>query len=175
MPAQRAKAIAASAKADPHLGEPESSPTIRLRCNDSIVQELSLDQSQILVGRTDDNDMTIPSPYVSAHHFVLLRDRGDTILVDLNSTNGTYVNSGRVHKCVLVHDDVITVDRHSMFATYSIRYSNPGAAANDIEPMDPVIEKALAQFANLLVGGDTDLLPKLSADVPTVVGYIDDR
>ena len=41
--------------------------------------------------------------------------------------------------------------------------------------IDPEIEKVLENFENLLIGGDTDLLPKLSEDVPTIVGFIDDR
>ncbi len=123
--------------------------------------------------------MSIPSPFVSQHHILLIRRGDSTILIDLNSTNGTFVNSERVDIRVLANGDVITVDLHSMFVTYSIEYSDPSMTTHgtldDVDPVDPVIEKALANFENLLVGGDTDLLPELSADVPTVVGFIDDR
>lgn len=138
-----------------------------------------MDLPQLLIGRADDNDMSIPSPYVSQHHILLIRRGSSTILIDLNSTNGTFVNSERVYKHVLANDDVISIDYHSMFVTYSIEYSDPSMTTHgtldDVDPADPVIEKALAAFENLLVGGDTDLLPELSADVPTVVGFIDDR
>ena len=138
-----------------------------------------MDLPQLLIGRAEDNDISIPSDYVSQHHCLLIRHELSTVLVDLNSTNGTFVNSERVYEHVLTNDDVITVDRHSMFVTYSIEYSDPSksvhGARDDVDPIDPVIEKALANFENLLVGNDTDLLPKLSDDVPTVVGFIDDR
>jgi len=138
-----------------------------------------LDLPQLLIGRAEDNDISIPSDYVSQHHCLLIRHELSTVLVDLNSTNGTFVNSERVYEHVLTNDDVITVDCHSMFVTYSIEYSDPSksvhSALDDVDPIDPVIEKALANFENLLVGSDTDLLPTLSDDVPTVVGFIDDR
>lgn len=176
---QQNKIGAASTEAERQSGEPTGFPTLKLTRNGTEVQELSLDLPQLLIGRTDDNDMSIPSPYVSQHHILLIRRGGSTILIDLNSTNGTFVNSERVYKHVLANDDVITIDHHSMFVTYSIEYSDPSmtthGALDNVEPVDAVIEKALANFENLLVGGDTDLLPKLSENVPTVVGFIDDR
>jgi pSer/pThr/pTyr-binding forkhead associated (FHA) protein len=154
-------------------------PTLKLKRNGTTIQELSLDLPQILIGRNGDNDISIPSRYVSKHHILLVRWEGSTILIDLNSTNGTFVNSERVYKHVLAHNDVITIDHRSMFVTYKIEYSEPSAIADfpsdDIEAIDPEIEKVLENFENLLIGGDTDLLPKLSEDVPTIVGFIDDR
>ena len=176
---QQTKIGAASAKGEGRSGEPAGFPTLKLTRNGARIRELSLDVPQLLIGRTDDNDISIPSPYVSQHHILLVGRGGSTILIDLNSTNGTFVNAKRVYKHVLANNDVITLDRRSMFVTYSIQYSDPCMTThdtlNDSEPVDPVIEKALKNFQNLLVGGDTDLLPKLSEDVPTVVGFADDR
>jgi pSer/pThr/pTyr-binding forkhead associated (FHA) protein len=179
MLSQQPKIGAASTEAERQSVEPAGFPTLKLTRNGTVIQELSLDRPQVLIGRTDDNDISIPTPYVSQHHILLIRRGDSTILIDLNSTNGTFVNSERVYKHVLANDDVITVDHRSMFVTYSIEYSDPSMTAHgtldDVEPLDPVIEKALANFKNLLVGGDTELLPTLSEDVPTVVGVIDDR
>jgi pSer/pThr/pTyr-binding forkhead associated (FHA) protein len=170
---------AASTKGEGHFGQPADCPTLTLMRNGVKIQELSLDVPELLIGRTDDNDMSIPSPYVSQHHILLIRRGGSTVLIDLNSTNGTFVNSRRVDKHVLTNDDVISLDQHSMFVTYSIEYTESSGTTrgtlHDIEPVDPVIEKALENFENLLVGGDTDLLPELSEEVPTVVGFTDDR
>lgn len=176
---QQTKIGAASTEAGRRSGEPTGFPTLKLKRNGTEIQELSLDLPQFLIGRANDNDILIPSPYVSQHHILLIRRGDSTILIDLNSTNGTFVNSKRVYRRVLANNDVITVDHHNMFVMYRIEYSDPCAAthgtSDDVEPVDPAIEKALAGFENLLVGGDTDLLPKLSEDVPTVVGIIDDR
>lgn len=156
-----------------------SLPTLKLMRNGTVLQELSFDAPQILIGRTDDNDVSIPGSYVSRHHILLFRNGDSTILVDLNSTNGTFVNSKRVQNHKLIHGDEITIDTHSMFVTYRISYSDPSMSArgtsNEIDPEDAVIAKALASFGDLLAKGDTYLLPTLSEDVPTVVGFVDDR
>jgi len=159
--------------------KPAALPMLQLERNETVLQELSFDVPQILIGRTEDNDISIPSSYVSRHHILLFRNGDSTILVDLNSTNGTFVNSKRVYNHRLAHDDVITIDLHSMFVTYRIAFSDPSMAAQgrskEIDPEDAVIAKALANFGDLLAKGDTYLLPTLSEDVPTVVGFVDDR
>ena len=162
-----------------HSCKSEDLPTLKLIRNDTVLQEVSLDAPQILIGRTEDNDVTIPNSYVSRHHILLFRNGDATILVDLNSTNGTFVNSTRVYNHRLAHDDEITIDMHSMFVSYRITFSDPSMAgrctSKEINPEDAVIAKALANFGNLLAKGDTYLLPTLSEDVPTVVCFVDDR
>ena len=162
-----------------HSNRPADLPTLKLTRNEIVLQEFTFDVPQILIGRTEDNDISIPGSYVSRHHILLFRNGDATILVDLNSTNGTFVNSKRVYNHKLAHGDVITIDLHSMFVTYCIRFSDPTMAANgsskEIDPEDAVIAKALANFGDLLAKGDTYLLPTLSEDVPTVVGFVDDR
>ena len=179
MPVRNTSAGAASNAANNKPREQEAFPTLTLLADGIGAQEFLLDRPHFRIGRADDNDMSIHSPYVSQHHILLIRRDDATILVDLDSTNGTFVNSERVDKCVLANDDVIEIDQQGRIVTYSIRYRDPatasGTAVEDIEAVDPVIEKALAQFENLLVGGDTDLLPTLSEDVPTVVAFVDDR
>jgi len=162
-----------------HKNNPADLPTIKLVRNDTVLQELSFDVPQILIGRTEDNDISIPSSYVSRHHILLFRHGDATILVDLNSTNGTFVNSQRVYNHRLAHNDEITIDTHSMFVSYRITFSDPfmdsHGGSQEIDPEDAVIAKALANFGSLLAKGDTYLLPTLSEDVPTVVGFVDDR
>lgn len=176
---QQLKPGALPTEADRQPADPGLVPTLKLTRNGITIQELSLDLPQVLVGRDGDNDISVPTPYVSKHHVMLVRRGGSTVLIDLNSTNGTFVNSERVDRHVLAHNDVITVDRRSLFVSYQLEYSEPSTIADspseDVYPEDPEIEKIAASFDNLLIGGDTDLLPELSEDVPTVVGVIDDR
>lgn len=158
---------------------PASPPTLQLSCDGRILQELSLDLPRLLIGRSEGNDMSIQSDYVSWYHILLLRHEGSTILVDLNSTNGTFVNSRRVYNRVLANDDIITVDLHSLFVQYRIKYTDPSMTApgrlGDIEGVDAVIAKALKEVAALLGKDDTDLIPTLTENIPTRVGCIDDR
>lgn len=176
---QQTKPGSTFTKPERHSGDPAIVPTLKLKRNGTTIQELPLDGPQVLIGRADDNDLSIPTQYVSQHHILLLRQDGHTILIDLHSTNGTFVNAERVSKYVLADHDVITVDRRSMFVNYRIEYSEPSSIADSAldydGPTDPEIEKIAAKFESLLSGGDTDVLPDFSEDVPTIVGVIDDR
>jgi pSer/pThr/pTyr-binding forkhead associated (FHA) protein len=175
---QRVEAYTASTE-DQLSGDAAVCPVVRLKRNGITIQEVPLDAPRVVVGRTPDNDLSIPTRYVSRHHVLLVRDGRATVLVDLDSTNGTFVNAERADKRVLAHGDVIEVDRRSLFVSYAIEYCDPsavaGAAADDALPTDPEIEKLVASLENGLVGDETDRLPALSVDAPTVVGTIDDR
>ena len=60
------------------------------------------------VGRTDENDISIPDISISRHHARLHRqDDGSYVLQDLGSSNGTHVHGRRVNRPVRV----VTGDR----------------------------------------------------------------
>jgi len=176
---QRTQEQTATTEAERQSAEPEDLPTLHLSCNGRTLEDFPLTQTRFLIGRSDETDMPIPSRYVSRYHILLLRHGRLTILIDLNSTNGTFVNAKRVDSCILANDDVITVDLHSKFVQYNLRYSDPltkaHSALGDVESVEDVIAKALADAGRLLGKDDTDLLPMLSEELPTVVGYLDDR
>lgn len=50
----------------------------------------------VQVGRGDTNEIPLSDPGVSTRHCRILRDRGATWLEDLGSTNGTYLDDGRL-------------------------------------------------------------------------------
>jgi len=60
---------------------------------DRVAPEYPLLKDQITLGRGDDNDIVIPHASVSRAHARLMRRGGHFELIDLNSTNGTYVNN----------------------------------------------------------------------------------
>lgn len=179
MSPQRAKVQIRPAAADRPVVVSRAVPTLQLSCNGNFVRELPVNTPRVLIGRADENDLSIPSNYVSRHHIMLLRHNGFSILIDLNSTNGTFVNSKRVYNHILANDDVITVDLHSMFVQYSIKYCDPGMTSGgkpaDTKDLDEIIAKAVSDVARQLGKSDTDLLPALSENEPTVLGFLDDR
>jgi hypothetical protein len=61
------------------------------------------------MGRTPDNDLCIESESVSRHHAVALQTPGGTVIEDLNSTNGVFVNGHRVSRRVLMAGDLVTI------------------------------------------------------------------
>lgn len=176
---QRTQKDAALTDVERRSAKSTGAPTLQLSRNGITLQELSLDLPRVLIGRSEENDMTIPSQYVSRHHILLIRHGNSSILIDLNSTNGTFVNSKRAFTHVLSNDDEITVDLQNKFVQYSIKYSDPfattDATSDEIRSIDTVIEKALADIRQLLGKADTDVLPALTEDLPTDMGVIDDR
>jgi pSer/pThr/pTyr-binding forkhead associated (FHA) protein len=63
------------------------------------------------VGRTPDNDLQIEGRYISRHHAVILAGPTNTLIEDLNSTNGVLVNGRRIIRQVLQDGDQVTIGR----------------------------------------------------------------
>ena len=63
---------------------------------DSVPAEYSLMKDEISIGRGEDNDVVIPHASVSRQHARLMRRDGGFELMDLNSTNGSYVDDRQI-------------------------------------------------------------------------------
>jgi type II secretory pathway predicted ATPase ExeA/pSer/pThr/pTyr-binding forkhead associated (FHA) protein len=148
--------------------EPAPPPQLVVSTGGSIVRELTLDRPRMLVGRSEHNDIAINSRFISRHHALLVRHGNSTFLMDLNSTNGTFVNSRRVSNHVLLHDDVISVGHHT------IKFTDPHATKRTqlegAEFTDTAIMKTLEDMRSLLAQENTELLPAASEDLPTLNG-----
>jgi type II secretory pathway predicted ATPase ExeA len=90
------------------------------------IDEAALLPGRFVIGRTPDNDMQVESKFVSRHHAQLITTPGGTVVEDLNSTNGVYLNGKRVRRHRLVAGDVIKLGVHE------ITYKSPDfLAAHD--------------------------------------------
>lgn len=87
-------------------------PKLLVTCNGETLQEIELDGDKSLVGRSSLSDIFIKDQFISKHHAMFIRANGVLHLVDLNSRNGTFVNSKRVTTSVLRHDDIISLGNH---------------------------------------------------------------
>lgn len=65
------------------------------------IKRMPLTRGRIVIGRGDDVDFVLSSGEVSRHHAAVEYDGRQFLLVDLNSTNGTYVNGRRIKKRVI--------------------------------------------------------------------------
>ena len=79
----------------------------------------ALDNTQVLIGRSEYNDVSLDSRFVSRHHAFLVNQPDGAYIVDLKSTNGTFVNSTRIEHQSLKHGDVINV------GNFRLTYLNP--------------------------------------------------
>jgi FHA domain-containing protein len=67
-----------------------------------------------LLGRGTDCDLRMVDPGVSRHHAELRVEDGQVVLVDLGSTNGTFVNGQPVRRVALVDGTTVTLGRTTM-------------------------------------------------------------
>jgi pSer/pThr/pTyr-binding forkhead associated (FHA) protein len=70
--------------------------------------------SELSIGRQHGNDIIIDNLAVSGRHALIRHEKEGLFLTDAGSTNGTFVNSERVTKCRLVHQDLVTIGNHAL-------------------------------------------------------------
>jgi DNA repair exonuclease SbcCD ATPase subunit len=61
------------------------------------------------IGRTRENDLQIDAKYISRHHAVILAGPTQTVIEDLNSTNGVIVNGRRILRQTLKDGDIVLI------------------------------------------------------------------
>lgn len=90
---------------------------ILLQIKDNLVQnKFSLDKKTISIGRGTDNDIQLDDKTISANHaWIEYHPAEDDnsedyyLLIDLKSTNGTFVNEEQISEMRLKHNDQIRV------------------------------------------------------------------
>jgi chromosome segregation ATPase len=65
------------------------------------------------IGRIPANDLCIDTDFISRHHAVVLVTDTNTVVEDLNSTNGVFVNDVRVMRHELREGDLLTIGKTS--------------------------------------------------------------
>ena len=80
-----------------------------VRTDGNLVQEQPINRDRILLGRDAVCDIRIPSNLVSRHHALIHVSLGGVQLVDLSSTNGTFVDGREIKQCELGDRQVIGI------------------------------------------------------------------
>ena len=89
-------------------------PRIVVTHDGETVGDYELTERKYIIGRTDLADINIDDSYVSKTHAMLQVYSNAIVLLDLNSTNGTTVNSKVVHKAILRSNDIISLGRYRL-------------------------------------------------------------
>jgi type II secretory pathway predicted ATPase ExeA len=94
--------------------------------NGKIVTRIALGQ-RTLIGRSEHNDICLPSPYLSRHHAVIVGTPEGYYLVDLNSVNGVLLNGQKIERAVLCDEDILGMGpfRLKVQAPESLPQGNP--------------------------------------------------
>jgi type II secretory pathway predicted ATPase ExeA len=78
------------------------------------VAEVTLNRPRMILGRDSNCDISLDSSYVSRYQNLFLETPEGWMLIDLNSTNGCFVNGRRVSEHKLRDGDLITLGQHHM-------------------------------------------------------------
>ncbi|HEX5421296.1 MAG TPA: AAA family ATPase [Gammaproteobacteria bacterium] len=91
-----------------------ASPGVDLLLRDELVQHYTLPSGRVIIGRTPDNDLQIPSKFISRHHAQITNLESRCVIEDLNSTNGIFIDGRRVKRRILADGDAIQLGEHKL-------------------------------------------------------------
>lgn len=87
--------------------------------------------SEIRLGRAEDNDVVLVAEGVSRYHGKIWRKESQTVLTDMKSLNGTYVNRQRIAERILHHfDEIWFGNKCRLLYRDDTQYGRLDAAAN---------------------------------------------
>jgi type II secretory pathway predicted ATPase ExeA len=102
---------------------------------DQLVGEYRLSAGKTIIGRTPDNDVQIHSRFISRHHAQVVSDKSQSVVEDLNSTNGVFIRAQRVKQHVLADGDIIQIGEHKLLYR-DMRGASSGLSADDDDDED---------------------------------------
>ena len=95
-------------------------PEITVKLGDS-ERKYVFDKDVVNIGRSKENEIILDSLRVSRNHARIRRQDEHYVILDLESSNGTFVNGTRVSRSDLADGDVISIHKHTLrFATQSL-------------------------------------------------------
>ncbi|MCE9574134.1 MAG: FHA domain-containing protein, partial [Deltaproteobacteria bacterium] len=95
-------------------------------------RRLVFDKLEITIGRVQGNDIVLPKGNVSKRHARIVLKDGKFIIVDLKSTNGTYVNGRKITSPLVVKES------DKIYIGDFIMGVEEGGGAGDAVPDAPV-------------------------------------
>ena len=115
-------------------------------------------KKKLRIGRDISNDWVIQSPNASRVHAEVIQNGNTFELVDLKSTNGTYVNGDKISRSVLKPGDKITIAGISRVFTFNGLEPESGISGTSIQLENlsfNIGEKKLIDKVNLNFGAST--------------------
>ena len=120
----------AAARRHRAAGAPAGGPRRAIPEGQTISESL-LVPGRFIIGRTPDNDLQIDSKYISRHHAQIVTSDEGTVLEDLNSTNGVYLNAPSACDVTCLTDgDVVQIGMHELIDTRTASTAGRRASAH---------------------------------------------
>lgn len=94
------------------------------------VAEISLNRPRMVLGRDEGCDISLNSNFVSRYQNLFMETNEGWLLIDLNSTNGCFVNGRKVNEHYLRDGDLISIGHHTL------RFAGTSAREGALESLD---------------------------------------
>jgi type II secretory pathway predicted ATPase ExeA len=96
------------------LPQQRKRPSLVISKDGKTLREFVFDDKKVLIGRSEFADIVIEDEFCSKFHCLLMLYSDGLVLLDLNSVNGTTVNSVKVKSTLLLDNDVISLGHHRL-------------------------------------------------------------
>jgi sigma-B regulation protein RsbU (phosphoserine phosphatase) len=134
---------------------PDREPTLHWISNSGEEQIFPLTAAETLIGRKSDADIVQANVHVSRHHAKIIHSDTGTVLLDLGSTHGTFVNGERVERHVLLDGDRIELGKDRVELQFFT--SNGRMQKKSKFDSTQMFQKSLTDLGKLLPSSFSDL------------------
>jgi hypothetical protein len=132
------------------------------RINGEMVQEAEMHRGHILIGRDVMCDICINHPTVSRYHALIVNSPRGVKIVDLGSTNGSFVNGRKVRQFSLSDNDTLSIGTSRILYTAASTEAEIDTERTDcFEPHDAELEVLGPELLREI--GSPDLAPANSS------------
>lgn len=131
----------------------------------------SFDKDEITIGRVQGNDIILPKGNISKRHSRIVVKDGKFIIVDLKSTNGTYVNGKKI-----TAPQVVKATDKIYIGDFTIQLGGGGAGAVSVPDRQASLREPAPEPEEIdLFGGDAPLEDQPDARPSGAPGLIDEN
>lgn len=116
----------------------------------AVTHQVELTRERMVMGRDDDCDIAVDSRFISRFQCLFMGTPRGWYVIDLASTNGTFVNARRIREHLLRDGDVIAIGRHQ------VRFVQAGAEQDHDEPPEYLSTEMLVSRNALRAAGVDD-------------------
>jgi pSer/pThr/pTyr-binding forkhead associated (FHA) protein len=125
-------------------------PEIIVKLGERIIHRYFFDKDSLTIGRARDNDIVIENLSVSRNHARLKKEDSKFVLTDLSSANGTLVNGVRVTSAEVVHNDQLTIGKHTLVFLHPEAASGAPASGAPSSAASHPVPTSTQKFAGLI-------------------------
>ncbi len=150
-------------------------PILQLQFKDKVLQKFRLESGKTLsIGRRESNDIVIENVSVSGKHAKVDSIRNGFRLMDLNSTNGTFINDKMITTHVLEHGDIISIGKHRLVFGYVKGEKRPEKATKSEEEnwSEQTMVLDTEEHREMLAKTASDMSTKLSTSKLGILSYL---